>query len=163
MRKDFLVDPYQVLEARAAGAGGILVIVRMLSRLRILELLDAAAEQHMFVLLEAFDAADLAEAGELLEARPPRRPGGDDQILLGINCRDLQSLKVVPERFAELAPLLPRKVPGVAESGVANAADAKRMAELGYSMALIGTALMGRGDPAELLREILATARTVKA
>ena len=163
MRKDFLVDPYQVLEARAAGAGGILVIVRMLSRLRILELLGAAAEQHMFVLLEAFDAADLAEAGELLEARPPRRPGGDDQILLGINCRDLQSLKVVPERFAELAPLLPRKVPGVAESGVANAADAKRMAELGYSMALIGTALMGRGDPAELLREILATARTVKA
>ncbi len=62
MRKDFLVDPYQVLEARAAGAGGVLVILRMLPRARIDELLDAAAEYGMFVLLEAFDAADLAAA-----------------------------------------------------------------------------------------------------
>jgi indole-3-glycerol phosphate synthase len=58
--------------------------------------------------------------------------------------------------------LLPR-APCVAESGVANAADAQRMAVLGYSLALIGTALMGRDDPEELLREILATTRTVKA
>ena len=163
MRKDFLVDAYQVFEARAAGAGGVLVIVRMLSRAQMLQLLDAAAQLGMFVLLEAFDAADLAEARELLAARAGRHPGGRDEILVGINSRDLQSLKVVPERFEELAPLLPRERPAVAESGVASAADALRMARLGYTLALIGTALMSRDDPAALLREILATTRTVKA
>ena len=163
MRKDFLVDPYQVLEARAAGAGGILVIVRMLSRPQMLELLDAAAEQQLFVLLEAFDAADLAETEKLLAARPAATAARADLILVGVNSRDLQSLEVVPERFTELAPLLPRGRPCVAESGVASASDAKRMAELGYSAALIGTALMSRGNPQQLLGEILATTRTVKA
>src|SRR5580700_1616329 len=62
MRKDFLVDPYQVLEARAAGAGGVLVILRMLDAERVAELLDVAAEHGMFVLLEAFDGSDLAMA-----------------------------------------------------------------------------------------------------
>jgi indole-3-glycerol phosphate synthase len=163
MRKDFLVDPYQVMEARAAGAGGILVIVRMLSRAQMLELLDAAAELQLFVLLEAFDAADLAQARELLVRRQAASLEGAEPVLLGINSRDLQSLKVVPERFAELAPLLPRGLPCVAESGVASSADAKRMAGLGYSLALIGTALMEHDDPAQLLREILSTTRTVKA
>jgi indole-3-glycerol phosphate synthase len=163
MRKDFLVDPYQVFEARAAGAGGVLVIVRMLSRAQMLQLLDAAAQLGLFVLLEAFDAADLAQARELLVARAGRRCGGKDEILVGINSRDLQSLKVVPERFEELAPLLPRDRPAVAESGVSSAADALRMARLGYTLALIGTALMSRDEPAALLREILATTRTVKA
>ena len=163
MRKDFLVDPYEVFEARAAGAGGVLVIVRMLSRAQMLQLLDAAAQLGLFVLLEAFDAADLAEARELLAARAGRRSGGKDEILLGINSRDLQSLKVVPERFEELAPLLPRDRPAVAESGVTSAADALRMARLGYTLALIGTALMSCDDPRQLLREILATTRTVKA
>src|SRR5277367_4725715 len=64
MRKDFLVDPYQVLEARSAGAGGVLVIVRMLSRERMSALLDAAASLGMFVLLEAFDETDLRTARE---------------------------------------------------------------------------------------------------
>jgi len=163
MRKDFLVDPYQVLEARAAGAGGILVIVRMLSRPQMLQLLDAAAEHRLFVLLEAFDAADLAEARELLAGRAAGPAESAEPILVGINSRDLQSLKVVPERFAELAPLLPHERPCVAESGVASAEDAKRMAELGYTLALIGTALMSCDDPRRLLREILTTTRTVKA
>src|ERR1700722_18568899 len=69
MRKDFLVDPYQILEARAAGAGGGLGVLRMLPRPRISELLDAAAEHRMFVLLEAFDGEDLEAARELLSAR----------------------------------------------------------------------------------------------
>jgi indole-3-glycerol phosphate synthase len=165
MRKDFLVDPYQVLEARAAGAGGVLVIVRMLSRSRMTQLLDVAAEHGMFVLLEAFDAADLAAARELLALREGDRAnrGSADNILIGINCRDLQTLKVVPERFETLAPQLPGSWPAVAESGVASAADALRMMHLGYRVALIGTALMGRDDPAQLLREILATTRTVES
>jgi indole-3-glycerol phosphate synthase len=160
MRKDFIVDPYQVLEARAAGAGGVLIIVRMLSRPQMTELLDASAEQGLFVLLEAFDGADLAAARELLAAPAGRRCADGDEILVGINSRDLQTLEVVPERFELLAPQLPRDRPAVAESGVACAADAMRMMRLGYRLALIGTALMSRDDPAQLLREILATTRT---
>jgi len=155
MRKDFLVDPYQVVEARAAGAGGVLVIVRMLSRAQITDLLDQAAALGLFVLLEAFDAADLESAREVLGRRSP-----EERILVGINSRDLQSLKVVQRRFTELAPLLPRQLPCVAESGVSSAADARTMRALGYRLALIGTALMGRDDPGVLLAEILDAART---
>ena len=158
MRKDFLVDPYQVLEARAAGAGGVLLIVRMLSRSQMVQLLDMAAEHRLFVLLEAFDADDLHAARELLASRSRAA----DDILVGINSRDLQTLEVVPERFEALAPRLPRDWPAVAESGVASAADAVRMMHLGFRLALIGTALMTRDDPQQLLREILATTRTVK-
>jgi indole-3-glycerol phosphate synthase len=79
-----------------------------------------------------------------------------------VNCRDLQSLAVAQERFAELAPLLPAGWPAVAESGVASAADARRVLGLGYRLALVGTALMTRDDPASLLREILAATRTVQ-
>jgi indole-3-glycerol phosphate synthase len=165
MRKDFLVDAYQVLEARAAGAGGVLVIARMLSPSQMMPLLDAAAELGMFVLLEAFDAADLAAVRELLalRARDRAAPASADNILVGINCRDLQTLEVVPERFAALAPLLPGNRPAVAESGVASAADARHMMRLGYRLALIGTALMRHDDPAQWLREILATTRTVES
>jgi indole-3-glycerol phosphate synthase len=167
MRKDFLVDPYQVVEARAAGAGGVLVILRMLARARTLELLAAAAEHGLFVLLEAFDEADLNAARELLSARAgSRRHGGHpgrEEVLIGINCRDLQTLQVVPERFAALAPLLPAGAPAVAESGVASAADARRMQLLGYGLALIGTALMARADPSQLLGEIFQATRTVQS
>jgi indole-3-glycerol phosphate synthase len=158
MRKDFLVDPYQVLEARAAGAGGVLVILRMLPPPRIIQLLDAAAENRLFVLLEAFDEADLDLARELMASREDH-----EVILLGINCRDLQSLKVVPERFSQLAPFLPAAGPCVAESGVATPEDARAMRRLGYRAALIGTALMGAEDPAALLEAILNAARTVPA
>jgi len=160
MRKDFLVDPYQVLEARAAGAGGVLVILRMLSRGQISELLDAAAAHRMFVLLEAFDAKDLETARELLAPRSATRGAALDVALIGVNCRDLQSLNVVPERFEILAPRLPAGWPAVAESGVASPADAARMRRLGYRLALIGTALMICDDPGALLRDILAAART---
>jgi indole-3-glycerol phosphate synthase len=156
MRKDFLVDPYQVLEARAAGAGGVLLILRMLRRERLTEMLETANEHDLFVLLEAFDARDLDLATELL-ARGGQRKG----VLVGINCRDLSSLSVVPERFAELAPRLPPGVPAVAESGVATPADAQRVRGLGYRLALIGTALMGREDAGGLLAEMLRAARTV--
>jgi indole-3-glycerol phosphate synthase len=158
MRKDFLVDPYQVVEARAAGAGGVLVILRMLSPSRIEELLDAAAEHGLFVLLEAFDEADLELARDLSIARA--RGGG--RLLVGVNSRDLQTLKVRQERFAALAPHLPAGLAAVAESGVATAADARHMRQLGYGVALIGTALMAHADPGALLREILAAARTVQ-
>jgi indole-3-glycerol phosphate synthase len=163
MRKDFLVDRYQVLEARAAGAGGVLVILRMLARQRIEELMDAAAEHGMFVLLEAFDDADLTVARDLLASRAGRAIVPVEQILIGVNSRDLQTLNVAPERFAALAPLLPAGWPAVAESGVASAEDARRMQRLGYGLALIGTALMAGEDPSALLREIFNATRTVQS
>lgn len=154
MRKDFLVDPYQVLEARAAGAGGVLVIVRMLRRERLEELLQAAAAHGLFVLLEAFDAADLELAGALCAG------AGANPVLIGVNCRDLDTLEVERARFAALAPLLPPGSIAVAESGVATGGDALEMRRLGYRAALIGTALMRREDPRALLGEILAAGRT---
>ena len=123
----------------------------MLPRERIIALLDAAAELGLFVLLEAFDAADLELARQLLLGRRP-----DPLILVGINSRDLQTLQVVPERFSLLAPLLPRAWHCVAESGVGTPQD-------GYRVALIGTALMGTDDPAALLAAIVQAARTVQA
>ena len=156
MRKDFIVHSYQVLEARAAGAGGVLVIVRMLRRELIEELLHAAAAQGLFVLLEAFDADDLALAGVLQR----RFATAEAPVLVGLNCRDLDTLAVDPSRFAALAAQLPAGSTAVAESGVATAADAREMRRLGYRAALVGTALMQSEQPEALLREILTAGRT---
>lgn len=155
MRKDFLVDPYQVLEARAGGAGGVLLIVRMLARPTLEALLATAADLRLFVLLEAFDTADVATAADLA-ASWRGRPG---DCLIGVNSRDLQTLAVVPSRLESLAAALPRSCPRVAESGLADAADAARLARAGYSVALVGTALMSARDPRALGREMIAAGR----
>ena len=155
MRKDFLVHPYQVLEARAAGAGGVLVILRMLQREVLESLIDAAVEHGMFVLLEAFDATDIALAHELVAARPQARA----LLMVGVNCRDLVTLQVVPGRLEQFGAALPASVPRVAESGVATAQDAARVAAAGYDLALVGSALMSVENPRALLSAMLAGAR----
>lgn len=157
MRKDFLIDPYQVLEARALGAGGVLVIVRMLSRSEIDALLDCARSLGLFVLLEAFDARDIELMREVIEAH-----AGTNQLLAGVNCRDLATLQVVPQRLLELAPLLPARAPRVAESGVATAADARQIVAAGYQLALVGSALMQAGDPEALAGVLLAAGRAAR-
>ena len=157
MRKDFLVDPYQVLEARAAGAGGVLLILRMLSRETLGALIDCARTQGLFVLLEAFDAQDIDHLGEVVAA-----DAGRSTLLAGVNCRDLATLEVVPERLLELAPLLPPGVPQVAESGVASAEDARRLAIAGYRMILVGGALMRDQDPVGLARVLIEAGRGVR-
>jgi indole-3-glycerol phosphate synthase len=159
MRKDFIVDSYQVVEARAAGAGGVLLIARMLRSEHIAELIAAAMDLRMFVLLEAFDAADLALCAETVRAQRP----AEGSVLVGVNCRDLDTLKVEQGRFQALAPLLPPQALGVAESGVASADDAIEVRRLGYRLALIGTALMTREDPGMLLSEIFTATRTVQS
>jgi indole-3-glycerol phosphate synthase len=158
MRKDFLVDPYQVYEARAAGASGVLVILRMLSTAEIEALLAAAAELSQFVLLEAFDAPDLARARALVE-----RFGATVQLLIGVNCRDLATLQVVPERLETLAAQMPASAPRVAESGVESGADAARLAAAGYQVALVGSALMRADDPLALLRSLIAAGRAARS
>ena len=155
LRKDFIVDPYQLLEARAAGAGGVLLIVRMLSPAQLAELLALARGLGLFVLLEAFDAADLERTHDCVAGHP----AGAAPLLIGVNCRDLDTLAVAPERFETLAAALPAGCPAVAESGVADPGQARRVRGLGYRLALIGTALMAAADPEWLLTRILAEAR----
>lgn len=154
MRKDFLVDGYQVLEGRAAGAGGVLAILRMLPRDELEQLIDTALALRMFVLLEAFDAPDIELAHALVDSRRAHR----DLLLVGVNSRDLATLEVVPGRLDALASSLP-DVRRVAESGVATAADAARMAACGYDLALVGSALMSAPDPAALARAMLSQGR----
>jgi indole-3-glycerol phosphate synthase len=150
MRKDFLIDPYQVYEARAAGAGGVLLILRMLDDAELRALLDAAAECALFVLLEAFDAADLERARSLVL---------DASVVVGVNARDLATLAVETVRFELLRDAFPRGVRRVAESGIDDADGAARVAALGYDLALAGTALMRARDPAALIGEMLRAGR----
>jgi indole-3-glycerol phosphate synthase len=155
MRKDFLVDDYQLYEARVAGAGGVLIILRMLARAELEALIEAAGQLGLFALLEAFDDADLKLAAGLV-----RDYGARCTLLVGVNCRDLVTLKVVPGRLESLAPLLPHGVPRVAESGVTTGSDAARVAATGYDLALVGSALMQAADPFQLASSMLTAGRT---
>lgn len=173
MRKDFLVDPYQLYEARAAGASGALLIVRMLSRDTLREMLACARELNLFVLVEAFDAQDIEPAtagirrGCPLASRELYAPLGDTHrhlgrgapVLLGVNSRDLQTLEVVSGRFREMASLLPPGVLRVAESGITTPDDCAEVARDGYKLALVGSALMTAPDPAGVIRTMLAAGR----
>jgi len=156
MRKDFLVDAYQVIEARLAGAGGVLAILRMLSEPELEALVQHARALELFVLLEAFDERDLERLEALL------RRLGTAGLLAGVNSRDLATLQVVPSRLEELARQLPAGIPRVAESGVGSAAAARRVAEAGYDLALVGSALMSGDDPAALASAMLSAARAAR-
>jgi indole-3-glycerol phosphate synthase len=155
LRKDFLVDPLQVVEARAAGASGVLVILRIVDDARLGELLDAAALHGLFVLLEAFDARDLERAARA--AADVVRRGA--QALVGVNARDLTTLRIDPARFAALAPRLPAGVPAVAESGLTRPDDARALAGAGYRAVLVGGALMRASDPEAFIAETLRAGR----
>lgn len=155
MRKDFLVDPRQVLEARKAGASGVLLIATMLKDATLRAMLDRAYEHEMFVLLESFDEADLARSSALLDNQADREQANNGQLLIGVNTRNLRSLEVDPERLQKLAPLLPT-ARCVAESGLRVAADAARVAGWGYQLALVGTALMRSDDPGALVADLRA-------
>jgi indole-3-glycerol phosphate synthase len=159
MRKDFLVDSYQVTEARLAGAGGVLVILRMLPHEALDALIERARELKLFVLLEAFDESDI----ELMHAIVGRHSQSGVEMLAGVNCRDLATLQIVPRRLDELAHLLPTSVPRVAESGVVSADDARRVAAAGYELALVGSALMQGGDPRTLAAAMLEAGRGTRA
>jgi indole-3-glycerol phosphate synthase len=154
LRKDFLVHPLQLLEARGAGASGVLLVVRLLDGAQLEALLDEARRLGLFVLLEAFDRADLARAARLVAERGPHG------LCVGVNARDLATLEVDAARHGELAASLPCGVPAVAESGLASAEDARRVALDGYALALVGSALMRAPDPAARLSELLDAGRT---
>ncbi len=159
MRKDFLVDSVQVLEARAAGASGVLLIAAMLDDMQLAAMLDCAYEQKMFVLLESFDEDDLERSTRLLEDPLHRDAVRAGQLLFGVNSRNLRTLAIDGKRLDHLSALLPPGVACVAESGLETADDAAHAASLGYRLALVGTALMRDDDPQALLRDMLDAGR----
>lgn len=149
MRKDFLVHPVQVLEARAAGASGVLLIARMLPGDLLEEMTDQALDMGMFALVEIFDRSDLETAVRVF----------DREVLVGVNCRDLATLGIDQSRFASLAPHLPDYLPAVAESGITTSEHVTSVAGLGYSMALVGSSLVSRADPGAALAELITAGR----
>lgn len=149
MRKDFLVDPIQILEARAAGASGVLVVARILEVPLLVDLVDLALGLGMFVLVEVFDRSDLEAAAAVF----------DREVLVGVNARDLATLEVDRHRHGELAPLLPRHLPAVAESGIITVEDAAAARAAGYGLALVGTALTTSPDPSGAARRLIAAGR----
>ena len=155
MRKDFLVAPLQVVEARSAGASGVLLIATMLGDAQLRGMLDCAFEHGMFVLLETFDATDLARVARLLETARYQDFAARGALLVGVNTRNLRSLEVDATRLEQLAALLP-DAKCVAESGLRSAHDAAAVAALGYHLALVGTALMRSADPAALVADMVA-------
>lgn len=149
MRKDFIVDPIQILEARASGASGVLLIARGITATDLATMTDLALELGMFALVEVFDEEDLAPASVVF----------DRQVLIGVNSRDLVSLEVDPTRHEALAPRLPGHLPAVAESGLVGAGQVAAVAAIGYRMALVGTSLARSVDPTESAREMIAAGR----
>ena len=149
MRKDFLVDPIQVLEARAAGASGVLLIARILPGELLEEMTDLTLDLGMFALIEVFDRSDLETAARVF----------DREVIVGVNSRDLASLEVDLSRFESLAPHLPDHLPAVAESGLSTPDDVASVADLGYRMALVGSSLVRSVDPAATLAGLLEAGR----
>ena len=158
MRKDFLVDPYQVLEARLHGAAGVLLIVGMTDDADTEAMLETALACGMFSMLEAFEDADIERAQQIAERLEAPR----DKVLLGLNCRDLRTLAIDPGRFAKVDPRNSGGYRMIAESGIENARQAGELAARGWDGLLIGTALMRAAEPQGLAEDMLAEGRRSK-
>ncbi len=163
MRKDFLVDTRQILEAKAAGASGVLLIATILNDKQLANMLDCAFDNDLFVLLEAFEEIDLERAAHISRRFKIREQAAKQKFLIGINTRDLRSLAVDKLRLKRYGPLLPVGVTCVAESGLLISRDAARVVEWGYQMALVGTALMRANDPVGLISAMLSAGRAAGA
>jgi indole-3-glycerol phosphate synthase len=142
LRKDFVVEPYQLLETRASGADLVLLIVAALPGDTLVRLHDQARELGLTVLVEVHDESE-AERAVALGA-----------TLVGVNARDLKTLEVDPATFGELAPLLPDDVVTVAESGIAGPDDVRRHVAEGADVVLVGEALVRDGDPEGAVRAL---------
>lgn len=145
IRKDFIVDPYQVVEARAWGADCILLIVDAVPDQPLAQLEQVARDFGMDVLVESHDAGQLRRA---LKLRTP---------LVGINNRDLKTFVTRLETTVALAPLVPSGRVVIAESGIAGPRDIRYLQENGVSAYLIGGSLMAAPDPGRALRQLLVS------
>ena len=145
LRKDFLVNDYQLFEARAAGADAVLLIVAALAQKDLVALQKRAWELGLATLVEVHDEAELTRAIDT-GAR-----------IVGVNNRNLRTLKVDVEASDRLAARLPRGVIGVSESGLKSRGELERLASAGYRAFLIGERFMTDADPAGALRQLMAS------
>ena len=144
LRKDFMVDPWQCLEARSIGADAILIIVAALENAQMREIEDAAREHQMDVLVEVHDEAELERASTHLQSR-----------LIGVNNRDLKTFTTSLSVTERLALLAPQGTLLVGESGIATHADCQRLAQSGVRTFLVGESLMRADDVAAATRTLL--------
>jgi len=149
LRKDFVVDEWQLWEARAAGADAALLIVAALGDAELSRLLATTREAGLEALVEVHDRAELDRA---LAA------GAN---VVGVNNRDLRTLEVRLETSLELAPAIPDDVVAVAESGLRTGADVRRLRAAGFDAFLIGESLMSSPDPGAALRSIIEDAEVI--
>lgn len=147
LRKDFIVDPYQIAEARAWGADAVLLIVAALEDAALRELHAAARELELDVLVEAHTADEVDRAAAA------------GATLIGINNRDLRTFVTTLETAERLFPRLPAGAVAVAESGIETPADIARLRRAGYAVFLVGESLMRQPDPGAALQALLAEER----
>jgi indole-3-glycerol phosphate synthase len=147
LRKDFVTDPYQVFEARAYGADAVLLIVAALESARLEELLALVRRLGMAALVEIHTTGELSTAVEI---------GAD---IVGINHRNLKTMTVDIGLTARLRPRVPAGTVLVSESGIRDAADARRMRGYGADAVLVGESLMLAEDPRTLIREMTRVER----
>jgi len=144
LRKDFIADPYQVFEARAAGADLALLIVAALDERTLASLFALIGELGMTALVETHSAEEVSRAVDLGAG------------LIGVNARDLSTFELDQDLFGRLADAIPSGVIRVAESAVKTPADVTHYRRAGADAVLVGEALVTGGDPAGTLREFLA-------
>ena len=144
LRKEFVAEPYQVFEARAAGADLVLLIVAGLDPHELAELHAEAVSLDLTPLVEVHDADEVDVA---LEA---------GARLVGVNARDLRTLEVHRDCFARVAPRIPEGVVRVAESGIRDASDVAELVGQGADVVLVGEALVRTGDPVAALHDFRA-------
>jgi indole-3-glycerol phosphate synthase len=147
LRKDFVVDAYQVWEARAAGADAVLLIAAALEDGELRTLLAEAHAARVEPLVEVHDARELDRA---LAA---------EATLLGVNNRNLKTLEVSLDTALSLAPRIPDEAVAVAESGIREGGDVRRLRDAGYDAFLVGEHLMASPDPGHALRDLISGAR----
>ena len=148
LRKDFTVDPYQIVEARAMGADCILLIVAALDATRLATFTEQAQALGLDVLIEAHDADELAMALAV--------PGDADRTVIGINNRDLRTFETRLDTTLHLLDRLPAERLLVTESGIGTRADVMRMRAAGVQGFLIGETFMRADDPGRALADLFA-------
>jgi indole-3-glycerol phosphate synthase len=151
LRKDFILDELQLLEARAAGAAAVLVIARILLPARLRDLAREARRLGLGVLVEVHTTGELNAALAV------------DGAAVGVNCRDLDSFVVDLATAERLLPLVPPDVVAVAESGIETRSDVERMAAAGADHVLVGTALTRLAEPGPAVRALGGVPRRRRA